>query len=65
MQRTALFVLAISALLIIACGGGSSGSVRYAPTVVPINHVDLSAIELSFLDTINPPFVERYPLTVR
>jgi hypothetical protein len=48
----------------IACGGGSSGSVTYAPTVVTINHMDFSGTDLTYKELRAPPFVDEYPVVV-
>jgi hypothetical protein len=61
MLRTALLGLAVEVLLIACGGGGSSGSLKYAPTVVPIKHLDLSDMEVTTADVTNPPLAEGYP----
>ena len=63
MWRTALLGLA-AALFLAACGGGSSGSVEYGATVVPIKHLDLSNLELTMVDFMNPPFADQFPVIV-
>jgi len=62
------------AVLLIACGGGGSGSVKYATvqyesvkyaaTVVPIKHLDLSREALSPASIANPPHADQYPAVV-
>jgi hypothetical protein len=54
----------VVAVLLIACGGGRSGSVKYAPTVVPIKHIDLAGIELTYKESRNPPGADQYPAIV-
>ncbi len=57
--------LAAMALALVACGGGgSSGSVKYAATVVPIKHLDLSSTDLSVVTVLDPPFADQYPTVV-
>ena len=64
MSRSALVcvVLAIAAVAT-ACGGGSSGSVTYAPTVVPIKHIDLTGVDLASVNVTKLPqsLLDQYP----
>ena len=64
MWRASLLGLVTVALLIIACGGGGGGSVKYAPTVVPIKHLDLSSVALSYKEFRSPPGADQYPAIV-
>jgi hypothetical protein len=66
---TRLAVFAALALFVpaaVACGGDGGGSVRYAPTVVPIKHLDLAGLELTISDYVSPrpAFVSQYPAVV-
>jgi hypothetical protein len=56
--------LAAIAMALIACGGRSSGSVKYAPTVVPIKHLNLSGVEITYKEVRQPPGVDQYPAVV-
>jgi hypothetical protein len=56
--------LAAIAMALVACGGGSSGSVKYAPTVVAIRHVDLAGVTLTYKEVRQPPFADQYPAVV-
>jgi hypothetical protein len=70
MWRIALLGIAATAVLLIACGGGGSGesvqyaSVKYAATVVPIKHPDLSGEALPAASVFQPPFADQYPAVV-
>ena len=48
----------------LACGGGSSSSVTYAPTVVSIKRIDFTGVDLSAEDIFNPPVPAEYPQVV-
>jgi hypothetical protein len=66
MRAATLGGLAAIALAFVACGGGGggTGSVKYAPTVVPIKHLDLSGIDLGVEQFQHPPFADQYPAVV-
>jgi hypothetical protein len=65
-----LVALAALGLIFVACGGGGGktgdDSRTYAPTVVPIKHIDFTGVDLTPADTINPPssLLDQYPATV-
>ncbi len=56
--------LAAIAMALVACGGGTSDSIKYAATVVPIKHLDLSGEALSAASFFQPPFADQYPPVV-
>jgi hypothetical protein len=64
MRLAMLGGLAAMALAPVACGGRGGGSVKYAPTVVPIKHFDFSGINLGVGQFQHPPGVDQYPAVV-
>jgi hypothetical protein len=74
MRLTVIGGLAAIAIALIACGGGSKGSVKYATveygsvkyaaTVVLIGRPDLSSAALSGASIANPPHADQYPAVV-